>query len=300
MPSYLTKIISSPLAWLENDDEREQVWEAASQRLSERSGRTARGDISRNFVVPLSQGPSSSQDYSTGTSPSNETKPLSDMYLDLTLHEPALTGDSLGLKTWASSYLLAKRMTLLQAKLPPVPPSALVLELGSGTGLVGLAAAAILHRNVILTDLPEIVPNLDRNATANAGSISLHGGKANCAILDWSRPQVFTIDEREGACESHTFPLILTADPLYSTEHPRLLVQAIEYHLSAGLEARVVVELPLRDAYLAERDDFGTRMKEIGLFILEEGEEVGFDDWSAGSDDEPLEVRCWWSVWGRR
>jgi hypothetical protein len=37
---YLTQIISSPLSWLETDELREAVWDAAGARLSERSGRT--------------------------------------------------------------------------------------------------------------------------------------------------------------------------------------------------------------------------------------------------------------------
>ena len=39
---YLTSIISSPLSWLKSDALREAIWDAASARLSERSGRTGR------------------------------------------------------------------------------------------------------------------------------------------------------------------------------------------------------------------------------------------------------------------
>ena len=37
---YLTSIISSPLNWVPSESLREQIWEAASMRLSERAGRT--------------------------------------------------------------------------------------------------------------------------------------------------------------------------------------------------------------------------------------------------------------------
>lgn len=37
---YLTSVISSALAWLDTDELREAVWDAAAARLSERSGRT--------------------------------------------------------------------------------------------------------------------------------------------------------------------------------------------------------------------------------------------------------------------
>lgn len=38
MPNYLTSIVASPLSWI-HEDRREEIWEAASKRLSERSGR---------------------------------------------------------------------------------------------------------------------------------------------------------------------------------------------------------------------------------------------------------------------
>lgn len=39
---YLTSIISSSLSWLDSDELREAVWDAAAARLSERSGRAGR------------------------------------------------------------------------------------------------------------------------------------------------------------------------------------------------------------------------------------------------------------------
>lgn len=40
VPKYLTGIISSSLLWIEDEDARERVYEAASARLAERAGRT--------------------------------------------------------------------------------------------------------------------------------------------------------------------------------------------------------------------------------------------------------------------
>lgn len=260
------------------------------------------GSLTRSFTIPLQTALPQSRDHSTGIAVTNDMQAEVDVtvgYLDLTLHEPALTGDDLGLKTWASSYLLAKRVAALQHTLPRLLQDAMILELGSGTGLVGMAAASILGRQCIMTDLPEIVPNLDRNAKANVATLALYGGKTECAVLDWTQPDTFRLDGVHRG-EPHTFPLILAADPIYSPEHPRLLAQAISYHLTDSDSARVVVEMPLRDAYAAEREDFRTAMSDIGLTLLEQGEESGFDDWSSNSDEEPLEVHCWWSVWKRR
>ena len=43
---YLTSIVASPLSWLDTDQLREAVWDAASARISERSGRTGRWSVS--------------------------------------------------------------------------------------------------------------------------------------------------------------------------------------------------------------------------------------------------------------
>ena len=270
IPAYLTNIISNPLTWINGDEQKEKIWEAASQRLSERTGRTGRGDLTRSFLIP------------TGRN--------SDDTVTIELHEPALQADNLGLKTWASSYLLAKRLSILRPTMLELRSHIMILELGAGTGLVGLAAAAICKAHVVLTDLPEIVPNLERNVSTNLKAVAAHGGEVQTAILDWSTPH-----DCNAISEPYSFPLILAADPIYSADHPRLLVQAIQYHLSRKGNARVMIELPLREAYVAERADLNTRMRSIGLELTQEGEETGFDDWSHGN--ERAEVKCWWSIW---
>jgi D-xylulose reductase len=78
-------------------------------------------------------------------------------------------------------------------------------------------------------------------------------------------------------------------------------VDTIGARLSDESNAKVIVEFPLRDAYLPEVEDFRQRMTALGLHILEEGEERGYDDWGSPEedDDEAGLVRCWWSCWGR-
>lgn len=48
---YLTQIISSPLSWLETDELREAVWDAAAARLSERSGRAGKRCVGGSQMV---------------------------------------------------------------------------------------------------------------------------------------------------------------------------------------------------------------------------------------------------------
>ena len=282
---YLTNIVSSSLRWIADDEAKEEIWNQASSRLSERSGRTAMGALSRKFRIPSATGS-----------------------FELNIHEPALTGDDLGLKTWAASYMLAKRLHTFEFAELHAQQRLQVLELGSGTGLVGLAMAG-LGADVVLTDLPSIHVNLARNAEQNSATIGSNGGSARTGILDWTHPTVCKLisdstDDTDGEKLASKFPLILAADSLYSPEHPHMLVDTIETWLSDESDAKVIVEFPYRNAYLPEIATFRDRMAQLGLHILEEGEDQGYDDWgstsTSGDQDEDAVVTCWWSVWGRR
>jgi hypothetical protein len=53
IPKYLTSIVASPLSWID-EDRREQIWERASKRLSERCGRT--GELMKLFYMQYAPG----------------------------------------------------------------------------------------------------------------------------------------------------------------------------------------------------------------------------------------------------
>jgi predicted nicotinamide N-methyase len=284
---YLTGIVSNDLRWIEDDAIKEEIWNQAGARLSERSGRTAMGAMSRQFRIPSPAGS-----------------------FELSIHEPTMLGDDLGLKTWAASYLLAKRLHTFDLVKDGRLQKPRVLELGSGTGLVGLAMAG-LGADVLLTDLPSIHSNLARNVKDNVEVVRQNYGSASSGILDWSNPadlRVFTTGTPEtgdpGVRLHQKFALVLAADSLYSPDHPRMLVDSIAAWLSDDDNARVIVEFPYRDAYLPEIKNFREGMENIGLIIVEEGEENGYDDWGEsgknGDEDDRAVVTCWWSSWGRR
>lgn len=238
--------------------------------------------------------------------------------VSLVIHEPPLTGDNLGLKTWASSYMLAKRLESIGAKhkLRDNDEQLFsVMELGSGTGLVGLAAAAIWECSVLLTDLPEIIPNLKRNVEYNRKTIVKRGGYAGVQALDWDNPPNplnFGSSFQVGlirhcllilwGCWTNQWIIlqfILAADPLYSPRHAPMLVQAIDLYLQKSEDSRVVIELPYRDqATRAMAENLRNILHNRGFNLLEQGEETGFDDWEG--NDEMLEVKCWWGIWNRR
>ena len=248
--------------------------------------------VDRTFYVPTSVDPSASK-------------------IPIVLREPSLTADNLGHKTWGASYMLAKRLPLLSQHLPILHsrdlskqtrhstqneeqvqhrvslPSPRVLELGAGTGLVGIAASATFSTIVDLTDLPVICENLEHNVLCNRELIGAYEGCMTCFPLDWSDlPSPGTILDKQ-------YDIILAADPLYSPNHPTMLANTMAVYLVKEKKSRVVVELPLREAYQPEIDCFRQNMKVNGLALVREGEDIGYDDWGNGT----IEVRCWWGIW---
>ena len=240
---------------------RDQIWAAAGARISERSGRSAMPTMLRTFNI-------------------ND-------HIEIVLREPSLTGDNLGLKTWTSSLLLARRLASLKAYLRS--GELRVLELGAGTGLLGIAAACIWKTQVTLTDLPDIVSNLQHNTEQNQELVRSFGGDVSAMPLNWADTQ------KTPTSQHQQYHVVLAADPLYSPEHPALLTETVKKWLLRTADARFIVELPLREGYDQERAELNVRLKAIGLQVEAEGVESGYDDWE--KDDGLLEVLCWWSVW---
>ncbi|KAM7207726.1 putative methyltransferase domain containing protein [Naviculisporaceae sp. PSN 640] len=285
--SFLSSIIKSSLSWIDNYDKQEEIWNEASKRLSERCGRTAMGEITRKWPF---------EDPSYGT-------------FSLTIREPPLTGDSLGLKTWGSSYVLAQLLPrfasgplahLLTDNTDSPSRPIEVLELGSGTGLLGLAAAASWQADVVLTDLPNIMPNLAYNADLNRKTIELHGGRIDTAPLTWGGED----DEVDARFRTtNHYKLIIVADPLYDDDHPALLAGTISDQLSLSSDSRVLVMVPQRDE--TTKGLLATLRAEMQqqrspLICEEENIVAGEDDWGDnGDDDDSKQVGFWWGIFRR-
>ena len=102
-----------------------------------------------------------------------------------------------------------------------------VLELGAGTSAVGLAAAVLGAAHVTVTDLPALVPRMDR-------SIALNGLQATmtAAPLDWSSvPGAYAPGIAAGA-----FDVILAADCIYAPRLVPWLVQTMDALIAPGTQ----------------------------------------------------------------
>jgi hypothetical protein len=208
---YLLSVVSSDLTWFQDGseasvamDQQERIWELANRRMAERCGRT--GLHSTTLIMfpyfllfPLLIKPIIAMPEMTRTWLIDTSK--TDSPLAFSIREPPLTGDNLGLKTWGTAFTMAQKLEDLGAKhFPHLLDQALscrALELGSGTGLVGIAAAAIWGLPVLLTDLPEIQPNLSHNALQNTEVVEARGGQVLSTVLDWKDPSAFSKQDFE-------------------------------------------------------------------------------------------------------
>ena len=98
-----------------------------------------------------------------------------------------------------------------------------LLDLGSGTGIVGLAAAASgSFSSVVLTDLPSVVPLLERNAAANAAEIGL-ATSVEALPLSWDDDGML-----QSAAARGPFTMIVGGDLLYRPQVVPPLLHAIQ------------------------------------------------------------------------
>ncbi|KAL1144049.1 hypothetical protein V6Z11_A11G203800 [Gossypium hirsutum] len=81
-----------------------------------------------------------------------------------------------------------------------------ILELGSGTGLVGISAAVMFGANVTVTDLPQVVPNLQFNVEANADVVARKGGTVDVVYhAHLFEPLIETLRFLLNGCEKMAF-----------------------------------------------------------------------------------------------
>ncbi|XP_019058962.1 PREDICTED: protein-lysine methyltransferase METTL21D-like [Tarenaya hassleriana] len=113
-----------------------------------------------------------------------------------------------------------------------------ILELGSGTGIVGIAAAATLSADVTMTDLPHVIENLSFNADANSDMVARFGGRVHVAPLRWGEAGDVELIGRR-------FDLILASDVVYHDHLYDPLLETLRL-LLLGSEKRMLVMAHLR------------------------------------------------------
>ncbi|KAL1927852.1 hypothetical protein VTP01DRAFT_3257 [Rhizomucor pusillus] len=227
-------------------DVGEERMETAARLLAHLSGRGAAGPITRTWHFP---------------------------YLDpngvrcehqIRIHEPSYIGNDIGFKTWGSAPLLTKK--LIQQNLIPDITNRHILELATGTGLVGLACDKLGAAQVIMTDYHESVL---KNAAIN---VQLNESRATVQKLDF----IEVARDEDPVWKGRTFDVVVASDLLYEMEHAEYLPIAV----NKLMENEFYFMIPLRPTHWAEVERFEQGMERLGLLTrrvteLEKLEEEG-------------------------
>lgn len=151
-------------------------------------------------------------------------------------------------QVWRGSYALARYC----AAHSDLCSGRSVLELGSGTGLLGLwlssndQAAAAGPKRVLLTDVPAMLPLLRKNLSHNKSRLCCD---VSCEVLDW------TVPLSEAITKALPCDVIVAADVLYEPEFVAPLLSTLL--ASARTDTCVIMALSHRVPEL-EAEFFGT------------------------------------------
>ncbi|CEH19503.1 Putative N2,N2-dimethylguanosine tRNA methyltransferase [Ceraceosorus bombacis] len=243
---WLSALVKTGLSWVDDEPTRAEnadedvtvLLDRATELLSACAGKSASGPVFRiyHFDSPVGS-------------------------LAVKVRDGTLTADALGSRTWGSASMLAQHLMspfckLINERKPHGKTSLIqILELGAGTGLVGLAIAALVQRmkhnvraNVCLTDFhPDVLENLAFNVRQNfasdpAGSTGPSvQPQVSVAHLDWSQvskeaardqSQNLTDDHRQALSAHPQHDMILAADCCYERHHALWLRATVERYLS--------------------------------------------------------------------
>lgn len=126
-----------------------------------------------------------------------------------------------------------------------------VLELGSGTGIAGIAAASE-GANVLLTDKDILVPLMAKNIRLNEDSMLI--GSADCEAFDWATPPPEEVS-------SKTWDVVLCAEPVTRSSDVPLFVSTLASLLSPDGVAASATAIYAHNIVDAESPDLGMHLK---------------------------------------
>ncbi|KAI8364796.1 putative methyltransferase-domain-containing protein [Radiomyces spectabilis] len=154
-----------------------------------------------------------------------------------------------GFKTWGAAPLLAKK--LLQQNIIPDIASRDILELGTGTGMVGLVCDKMGAQSVQVTDYhPSVLENV-------AVNVALNEAKATVSKLDF----VEVANSQAPEWIAKRFDIVIASDLLYEMEHAENLPVAVDMLM----ENEFYFMIPLRDTHWPEVHRFEEKMEQLGL-----------------------------------
>ncbi|KDN41320.1 hypothetical protein K437DRAFT_258307 [Tilletiaria anomala UBC 951] len=286
---WCLRIIASDLTWL-SEGEAQTAQDVASSVIAAEAALAEAGPLERLFRFPLDSPtieinirdaplPISKRDSTESVAGSRDSAsedeeepdgyhtPRSNRHISSRKQNAAT---AVGVQTWGSASILCDLFARhaddvfagLDLPAPSMQKPFRILELGSGTGLVGLFAASLAQRarlqpvEVCLTDYHEkVLENLQHNIGLNCNAHQT--ASVGSAVLDW-RDVHDVIQQRQRRSPSPSsqsswwsnaqaaFSLILAADVIYSPEHPAWLLSNLRFFLSHQPHSRAHIMCPIR------------------------------------------------------
>ncbi|WFD34423.1 hypothetical protein MCUN1_001264 [Malassezia cuniculi] len=201
---YVHGWLEAVIRWAFSQEQLEDIAEACSAHLVLLAGQAAAGERTHRYRF-----------FTQDTPPQD----ASEAAAIVELREVALTEDAVGARTWGAATWLT--LALLRQPLG----FARALELGAGTGLVGLAVAARVPK-VVLTDFhPTVLDNLAHNAQK-----SPYADRISVVPLDWR--DIYNGGSGLAGDANERFDLVIAADCVYEAEHADWVAAVVREHLA--------------------------------------------------------------------
>ncbi|TIC07848.1 S-adenosyl-L-methionine-dependent methyltransferase [Wallemia mellicola] len=269
--NWLTRFIAISEEWMaevegtEEFNTRERVVEMAAAALACVAGMSAAGPIDRTFSF------------------------ISRDRFDIVMHDKTINGhQDVGAQTWGAAVHLS-RLICRHPEYFGIKSGARLLEVGAGTGLVGIVAAKVIEQlgyknttEIILSDyLDDIIENLRKNVHNNGSET-----KTSVIHLDWTEP-----DKGLGK-----FDTMYGADVCYDLNHAYLLHKAASELLSK--EGTFHILIALRRTHIGMKESVQDAFS--GKFVQPDGDALCIDkedyfdvEKGLGRADEIGYIRKW-------
>ncbi|WFD02598.1 hypothetical protein MOBT1_001279 [Malassezia obtusa] len=257
---WLTRLLASELAWIEDERERLAACDRAAELLAGCTSALEAGELVREFTFPMGGAPELSLTVRDAPLPPSDSNSVQGA-------EEAAA--AVGVQTYASSVIMCDLLVVEPAAFhealcgsPRIEPFT-VVELGAGTGIVGMIAVQLLAKrafpsDVYITDYhDDVMTNLRYNLDTYLLQEPIPNVNVTCEALDWRALHARLHPEAAAdgvVCRvppAQSASLLLAADVVYDPMHATWLLAAIKYLLrqpDTDPAARAHILVPVRFA----------------------------------------------------
>ena len=147
-----------------------------------------------------------------------------------------------GLNVWDGAMLLARYIE----KVPNIVKNKRVVELGSGCGVVGIAAAICGCKEVVMTDLSYALPLMRENVDINRAAWNDKNVLVSCKECDWFQPPA--VHELLGH-NSNKADVLLVADCVWLASLIAPLLQTLKQYTDESAEVFITYQQRGKEAH---------------------------------------------------